>query len=66
MFSAICFKMDQSKILSSGNGVNPWVNPALEQPFQEEGFWKHRGKKGENDGTSIRSFFSTTIFCILT
>ena len=25
MLSAICFSLDQSKILSSGNGLKPWI-----------------------------------------
>ena len=52
MLSAICFNLDQSKILSSGNVLN--LNSitskilAMKSKLKKEGFWKHRGKKGEN------------------
>ena len=35
MWSAICFNLDQSKILSSGNGLNEFPFHTAEYSFQD-------------------------------
>ena len=63
MSSAICFNLDQSKILSSGNGLNSFrLNesrlqskyPLIESVFKLK---ENIVKNGGNAGTHIFSFF---------
>ena len=58
MLYAICFNLDQSKILSSGNGLNLGMvmlsSIILTKHSSNKTQWKLRSKEGEEPGSSIQ------------
>ena len=60
LMSADAFNLDQVKILSFGKGFNSFPHNPDNDP-EEEGFWKHFGKKEKMLVTNIFSF-SQNIF----
>ena len=52
MLSAICFNLDKSKILLSGNGL-------------KKSTFENTVKKGENIGDQIHVYFSDNIFYLI-
>ena len=45
LLSAICFSLDQSKILTSGNGLSLYLTILTFNDQKEEGFGKHCGNQ---------------------
>ena len=56
MSSAICFNLDQSKILSSGNGLTHSHTMIPFDAPEKQAFWKHCGKRRNCSKRAISPF----------
>ena len=59
MLSAICFSLDQSRILSSGNGLSDHQEAVVEEKGSPNATKVHHTKK--NDSISILYFSNTLL-----